>query len=161
MTWRCQSRQVGSPPDRTRKGRTLPLIQLVLTALGPAVLVVGLLLMRRGDAPRPTQAVSDGTVLGWDHRTIATNAPRELRSLPVVRFRTAEGREVEGMPRWAADRGIYRSGYRVEVRYDRDDPTSFVIRNGWLDRPGAWVVLVGAALTFLTVALPLVLRAVF
>lgn len=139
----------------------MPTFQLVLSLLGPAVVVVGLLLMRRDQGPRPTQEVSEGTVLRWDHRRLATTAPRELRSLPVVRFRTTQGQEVEGRPRWAADRGVYRTGHRVEVRYDRDDPSSFVLRTGWLDKPGAYVVLAGAALTFLTLVLPLVLRTVF
>jgi hypothetical protein len=140
----------------------MPLIQVLLMALGPVVLAVGLMLMRRHDAPRPTQVVSEGTVLRWEHRPVgSTVAPRELGSLPVVRFSTAQGRQVEGMPRWAADRGIYRSGHRVEVRYDHDDPTSFVIRQGWLDRPYAYVVLAGAGLTFLTLVLPLVLRSFF
>ena len=138
----------------------MPPIQLLLMALGPAVLVVGVLLMRRSDAPRPSQVVTEGTVLRWEHNRIgSTVAPRELGSLPVVAFRTTQGREVEGTPRWAADRGIYRSGHRVEVRYEQDDPTSFAVRQGWLDRPYAYVVLAGVALTFLTLVLPLVLRA--
>jgi len=131
-------------------------------ALGPAVLVLGVFLMRRHDGPTPTQVVVDGTVLRWEHRrTGSTTAPRELRSLPVVRFSTAEGREVEGTPRWAADRGVYRTGHEVEVRYDRDNPTSFAVRQGWLDRPYAMVVLVGVGLTFLTLGLPLLFRALF
>lgn len=135
------------------------LIQIVLMALGPVVLVAGVVLMRRSDAPRPTQEVVEGTLVRWEHRRVgSTVAPRELGSLPVVRFSTAQGRSVEGTPRWAADRGIYRSGHQVEVRYDRDDPASFVVRQGVLDRPYAYVVLAGAGLTFLTLVLPLALR---
>ena len=137
----------------------MPSFAVLVAAVGPVLLLVGLLLMRRRDDPGPSQAVAEGTVMRWDHTPVgATVAPRELRSLPVVRFRTADGTEVEGLPRWAADRGIYRTGHRVEVRYDRDDPSAFRVRQGWLDRPAAYVVLAGAALTFLTLVLPLALR---
>ena len=140
----------------------MSLIPALLTALGPAVLVVGLLLMRRHDGPDPSQVVVDGTVLRWEHRRIgSTVAPRELGSLPVVRFSTLEGRQVEGTPRWAADRGVYRSGHEVKVRYDSDNPTSFTVRQGWLDRPYAMLVVIGACLTFLTLVVPLLFRTLF
>lgn len=132
----------------------------LLMVVGPAVLVLGVLLMRKNAAPTPSQVLTRGTVLRWDHRRVgSTVAPRTLGSLPVVSFRTEDGREVEGTPQRAADRGVYRSGHQIEVRYQRDDPSVFLIRQGWLDRPYAFLVLAGGALTFLTLVLPLVFSA--
>src|SRR5688572_20053585 len=98
------------------------MLPYVLMGIGPVVLVVGLLLMRSADAASSSQEVVEGTLVRWEHRHVGSSTNLgSLGSLPVVRFRTTDGREVEGKPRRAADRGIYRTGHRVQVRYDRAD----------------------------------------
>ena len=80
------------------------------------------------------------------------------RSLPVVRFTTEDGREVEAMPRVALDLGVYRTGLPAEVTYDVDEPQDAQIRLQGAGRHPVLVIL-GAAvvgLFFLFVVLPMV-----
>lgn len=134
----------------------MPWIHLI----GPLVMAVGIALMLRGSRRQFEERTRvDGRVLRWDHKKVYGRMPgAELRSLPVVAFTTPDGREIEAMPPYAADRGIYRTGQGVEVFYDPADPEDVRIRLGWLDRPWAMLVVAGGALTFLTLVVPLAFR---
>lgn len=99
-----------------------------------------------------------GTVVDWDHHRIGVGpTPEQRRSVPVVRFTTQDGREIESSPSSALDLGIYRTGQAAEVWYDPDDPRDVQVRINGTRRPVlAFVGAAVLALLFLFVALPLI-----
>lgn len=105
------------------------------------------------------RVTTTGTVVRWDHQRVGgLTAHNKQRSLPVVRFTTEDGRQVEAMPRAAVDLGIYRTGQSAEVTYDVDDPQDVDVRLGGAGRNPV-LLMVGAAvvaLLFLFVVLPMI-----
>lgn len=106
----------------------------------------------------PARVRTVGTVVRWDHRRVGDGfTPGQTRSLPVVRFTTQDGREVEAMPRLALDLGVYRTGQRTEVLYDPADPQDVEVQINGTRRPlVALAVALVLGLIFLFVVLPLV-----
>lgn len=102
-----------------------------------------------------------GTVVRWDHQRLGVgDHPGQTRSLPVVRFTTQDGREVEAMPRLALDLGVYRTGQPAEVLYDPEDPQDVEVRINGTRRPVLVMLLaLVAGLLFLFVVLPMIFSA--
>ncbi|MGD8148836.1 DUF3592 domain-containing protein [Ornithinimicrobium sp. Y1694] len=97
-----------------------------------------------------------GTVVRWEHGGFgARQGSGERRSVPVVRFTTQDGREVEAMARSAVDLGIYRTGQRAEVRYNPVDPQDVVVNINGSTRPWVMFAILGVVgLLVLFVLLP-------
>lgn len=124
----------------------------LITAAGPACLALGIWLNRRDEGERDRSWVrTDGRMLGWHH---ARDTRR--RSRPIVRFQTADGQSVRGMPRWAWDVGIYLQRRKpVPVWYDPEEPERFDTRVWPLDRRWMLLMVVGAVLSIMFVVFPL------
>lgn len=124
----------------------------MMTMSGPVCLALGIWLNRRAEAERDRSWVrTDGRMLGWHHGSHARKNSR-----PIVRFQTAEGRSVRGMPRWAWNVGIYfQRRSPVPVWYDPDDPEQFDARVWPLDRRWMLLIMVGATLCTMFVIFPL------
>lgn len=135
---------------------------LLVLGVGPVLTLLGVGLMIWGEGRRRAgRTRTTGTVVDWQQLGLGPPDERVLKrdALPVVRFVTADGREVQGRPVWAADTGFRRTGKQIEVWYRPGRPDDFVVRRSWLDRPFAMVVAVGLALTFFVHGLPLIFRA--
>ena len=105
------------------------------------------------------RVTTTGTVVRWDHRRVGTTtALDKQRSLPVVRFTTEDGSEVEAMARVALDLGVYRTGQSAEVEYDVDAPEDATIRLGGLGRHPvlAFLLFAVVVLILLVVVFPMV-----
>ena len=105
------------------------------------------------------RVTTTGTVVRWDHQRVGGfSTHNKQRSLPVVRFTTEDGREVEAMPRVALDLGVYRTGLPAEVEYDVDDPEGAHVRLGGIRRHPVLVFVLSAVvgLILFVVVLPMV-----
>lgn len=134
---------------------------VLILSVGPVLTLLGAGLMIWGEGRRRAgRTRTTGVVVDWVRQALGAPADRPLKrnNMPVVRFRTTDGREVQGFPVWASDTGFRRLGKRVEVWYRPEQPDNFVVRRSWLDRPFAPVVAAGLMLTFFAHGLPLLFR---
>lgn len=130
----------------------LEILRAVAGVVGPLLVLSGLSLSviairtRRatsatGNRP-PSHVSARGTVVRWHHsRRRRASTARASTSLPVVRFRTFDGREIEARARAAIQVGAYRTGHEIDIWYRADDPTNVTAM-----RPGAFAAIIGVFL---------------
>jgi len=126
---------------------------VVFALIGCVMLYFGTYFYNKNNALRSTGVVTTGSVLRFAiHRTSSTDEDKNTLVVPVVRFRTADGKEItfEGsMDNRGKLTQQYDAGQSVEVVYDPKHPANAKINTFaefWFAPLLLWII--GAAFIF-------------